>query len=103
MIPAGGFGLPKSPWNLVGAIGVAHRVLDILVTQIVLNCSGVVRVVREFEAARVAQQAAFDRGKIDAYLGFPPDTQELRAKRIGHVVVNSALDGPWSPGYSTRS
>ena len=35
-------------------------------------------------------------GKIDAFLGFPPDPQELRAKRIGHVVVNSAVDRPWS-------
>jgi NitT/TauT family transport system substrate-binding protein len=35
-------------------------------------------------------------GQIDAYLGFPPDPQELRAKKIGHVVVNSALDRPWS-------
>jgi NitT/TauT family transport system substrate-binding protein len=35
-------------------------------------------------------------GKIDAYLGFPPDPQELRAKQIGHVVVNSTLDRPWS-------
>jgi NitT/TauT family transport system substrate-binding protein len=35
-------------------------------------------------------------GKIDAYLGFPPDPQEMRAKKIGHVVVNSAVDRPWS-------
>jgi NitT/TauT family transport system substrate-binding protein len=35
-------------------------------------------------------------GKIDAYLGFPPDPQELRAKGIGRVVVNSAVDRPWS-------
>jgi NitT/TauT family transport system substrate-binding protein len=35
-------------------------------------------------------------GKIDAFLGFPPDPQELRAKKIGHVVVNSAIDRPWS-------
>jgi NitT/TauT family transport system substrate-binding protein len=35
-------------------------------------------------------------GKIDAFLGFPPQPQELRAKQIGHVVVNSALDRPWS-------
>lgn len=26
-------------------------------------------------------------GKVDAHLGFPPDPQELRAKKIGHVVV----------------
>ena len=35
-------------------------------------------------------------GKVDAYLGFPPDPQELRAKGIGRVVVNSAVDRPWS-------
>jgi NitT/TauT family transport system substrate-binding protein len=35
-------------------------------------------------------------GTIDAYLGFPPDPQELRARRIGHVVVNSTIDRPWS-------
>jgi NitT/TauT family transport system substrate-binding protein len=35
-------------------------------------------------------------GKVDAYLGFPPDPQELRAKKVGHVVVNSAIDRPWS-------
>ena len=34
--------------------------------------------------------------KIDAFMGFPPDPQELRAKKIGHVVVNSAVDRPWS-------
>ena len=37
-------------------------------------------------------------GKIDAFLGFPPEPQELRAKQIEHVhvVVNSTLDRPWS-------
>jgi NitT/TauT family transport system substrate-binding protein len=35
-------------------------------------------------------------GKIDAYLGFPPEPQEMRDKQIGHVVVNSAVDRPWS-------
>jgi len=35
-------------------------------------------------------------GKIDAFLGFPPDPQELRARKIGHSIVNSAIDRPWS-------
>jgi NitT/TauT family transport system substrate-binding protein len=35
-------------------------------------------------------------GKVDALLGFPPIPQELRAKQVGHVVVNSAVDRPWS-------
>jgi NitT/TauT family transport system substrate-binding protein len=34
--------------------------------------------------------------KIDAYLGFSPEPQEMRAKQIGHVVVNSTVDRPWS-------
>ena len=35
-------------------------------------------------------------GKIDAFLGFPPDPQELRARNIGRVILNSAVDRPWS-------
>jgi NitT/TauT family transport system substrate-binding protein len=34
--------------------------------------------------------------KIDAFLGFPPEPQELRAKKIGHALVNSVVDRPWS-------
>jgi NitT/TauT family transport system substrate-binding protein len=34
--------------------------------------------------------------KIDALMGFPPLAQELRAKKIGNVVVNSGVDRPWS-------
>jgi NitT/TauT family transport system substrate-binding protein len=35
-------------------------------------------------------------GKIDALMGFPPDPQELRDKKIGRVIVNSGIDRPWS-------
>ena len=38
----------------------------------------------------------FAEGRIDAFLGFPPEPQELRARKIGHVVVNGAVDRPWS-------
>ncbi len=37
-------------------------------------------------------------GKVDALIGFPPVPQELRAKGIGRVIVNSTVDRPWS-GY----
>jgi NitT/TauT family transport system substrate-binding protein len=37
--------------------------------------------------------------KIDAFLGTPPEPQELRARKIGHVIVNSSLDRPWSQYY----
>jgi NitT/TauT family transport system substrate-binding protein len=39
---------------------------------------------------------AFAEGKVDAYMGFPPDPQELRARKVGRVIVNSAIDRPWS-------
>ena len=35
-------------------------------------------------------------GKIDSMIGFPPVPQEVRARKIGHVLVNSAVDRPWS-------
>jgi NitT/TauT family transport system substrate-binding protein len=38
----------------------------------------------------------FAERKIDAFLGFPPEPQELRARNIGQVIVNSSVDRPWS-------
>jgi len=38
----------------------------------------------------------FVEGKVDAFLGFPPYPQELRAKKIGRVIVNTTQDRPWS-------
>jgi NitT/TauT family transport system substrate-binding protein len=33
---------------------------------------------------------------VDGFLGFPPEPQELRARGIGRVLINSTLDQPWS-------
>jgi NitT/TauT family transport system substrate-binding protein len=44
----------------------------------------------------VASMQLFADGKVDAWLGFPPEPQQLRARKIGHVIVNSAVDRPWS-------
>jgi len=38
----------------------------------------------------------FVEGKADAFLAFPPQPQQLRAKKIGHVIINTAQDRPWS-------
>jgi NitT/TauT family transport system substrate-binding protein len=35
-------------------------------------------------------------GKVDAFIASPPTTYELRAQRIGHVLVNMTTDRPWS-------
>jgi NitT/TauT family transport system substrate-binding protein len=38
----------------------------------------------------------FAQGTVDAFMGFPPDPQELRAKKIGSVLVDTKVDRPWS-------
>jgi NitT/TauT family transport system substrate-binding protein len=45
---------------------------------------------------RAEAKRLFAEGQLAAYLGFPPDPQELRARRSGQVVVNSTIDRPWS-------
>jgi NitT/TauT family transport system substrate-binding protein len=44
----------------------------------------------------IAPKELFVEGKIDAFLGFPPEPQELRARNIGRVIVSSSIDRPWS-------
>ena len=44
----------------------------------------------------VKPKELFVEGEIDAFLGFPPEPQEMRARNVGHVIVNSAQDSPWS-------
>jgi NitT/TauT family transport system substrate-binding protein len=43
-----------------------------------------------------ATMSLFIEGKADAFLGFPPQPQVLRARKIGQVIVNTAQDRPWS-------
>jgi NitT/TauT family transport system substrate-binding protein len=38
----------------------------------------------------------FADGKVDAFLGVPPQVQEAHTRRLGRVLVNSLLDDPWS-------
>jgi NitT/TauT family transport system substrate-binding protein len=49
--------------------------------------------------ADVPAMELFAAGEIDAFLAFPPGPQELRARGLGHTVLSSALDRPWSQYY----
>jgi NitT/TauT family transport system substrate-binding protein len=42
------------------------------------------------------QKELFAAGEIDALLTAPPWAQELHARKLGHVILNSGLDRPWS-------
>jgi NitT/TauT family transport system substrate-binding protein len=44
-------------------------------------------------------KALFIGRQIDAFLSSPPETLELRARGIGHSLVNTATDRPWSRYY----
>jgi NitT/TauT family transport system substrate-binding protein len=45
---------------------------------------------------KVKPTELYEKGQIDAFVGFAPEPQDLRARHIGNVVVNSAVDQPWS-------
>jgi NitT/TauT family transport system substrate-binding protein len=38
----------------------------------------------------------FAEKKVDAFLAFPPEPQELRARGVGRVILNTTTDRPWS-------
>jgi NitT/TauT family transport system substrate-binding protein len=38
----------------------------------------------------------FVERKVDAFLGFPPEPQELRARKIGRMILSTTTDKPWS-------
>jgi NitT/TauT family transport system substrate-binding protein len=38
----------------------------------------------------------FVQKEVDAFLGFPPEPQELRARKVGRVILNMTTDQPWS-------
>jgi NitT/TauT family transport system substrate-binding protein len=38
----------------------------------------------------------FADGRVDAFLGFPPEPQELRARKVDRVILRTATDKPWS-------
>ena len=41
----------------------------------------------------------FLAGRAVAFLAFPPEPQDLRAMKIGKVILNTTLDRPWSQYY----
>ncbi|MBI4525360.1 MAG: ABC transporter substrate-binding protein [Deltaproteobacteria bacterium] len=73
--------------------GGRHAFLAVMAAHVGLDPRKDINIVahRAAEAARLLAER-----KIDGFLAAPPDAQELRAKKIGHVVVNSMMEKPWS-------
>jgi NitT/TauT family transport system substrate-binding protein len=47
-------------------------------------------------ASASAALQTFVDGKADAFFAFAPQGEELRAKQVGHVILNTTDDRPWS-------
>jgi len=73
--------------------GGDHVLLSSMLAYVVLNPQ---RDVNWLADKREDAIRYFIEGKADAFMGFAPQPQELRAKRVGHVIVNTTLDRPWS-------
>ena len=70
-----------------------HVLLTLLAAQVGLDPSKDIHWVTDPSVKPIER---FVDGKIDAFLGFPPEPQELRARQIGNVILNTAVDRPWS-------
>ena len=40
--------------------------------------------------------ALFKEGKVDAFIGIPPEPQDIRASRVARVLLDTGVDRPWS-------
>ena len=70
-----------------------HILLTLIAAEVGLDPEKDIRWVTD---PKVKPMDRFIDGKIDAFLGFPPEPQQLRAAHVGHVLVNTAIDRPWS-------
>jgi len=78
----------------VGAIGAAdHGFAATILSHVGLDPRRDVNWVVQPQAEAIPQLAA---GKIDARIVTPPRSYDLRAKKIGRVIVNMTTDRPWS-------
>jgi len=82
--------------KLVGVTGLGssdHMFVSVMAANIGLDP---VNDIRWIASQSPTPADLFADGKIDACLGLPPVAQDLRARQVGQVVVNSAADRPWS-------
>ena len=77
-----------------------HLYLSIMAAQVGLDPAREIEwVANPIEAVATAETGSLHRfveGEVDAFLGFPPEPQELRDRNIGRVILNTAIDTPWS-------
>ena len=77
----------------VGTAGLVTQLVTIMTSYLGLDPAKDIRWITD---PSVTPKELFAAGRVDAFLAVPPEAQELRARKIGHVLVSSSVDRPWS-------
>jgi NitT/TauT family transport system substrate-binding protein len=77
--------------SMLGSSG--HLLLVIMAAQVGLDPHRDIEWVTSREGNFMA---LFAQGQVDAFLAFPPEPQELRARNIGRMILSLGTDQPWS-------
>ena len=86
-------GITELKGKSVGVKTAQPDLLTLMAAQVGLNAAKDIHWVTD---RKVKPLELFAEGKIDAFLGFAPEPQELRARHAGHVIATTTLDRPWS-------
>jgi NitT/TauT family transport system substrate-binding protein len=89
-------GLKGKKIGIISPTGPDGMFLAITLANVGIDLRKDVQVVN-YVATEAAEALA--SGRVDALAAFPPFSQDLRARRIGTVVVDSMVDRPWSNYY----
>ncbi len=76
--------------------GVPHLMLIAIVASVGLDPD---RDIEWVTAPDFNPVGMFTEGKIDAFLAGPPVPQEMRTLKLGHVILSTGIDKPWSQYY----
>jgi NitT/TauT family transport system substrate-binding protein len=71
--------------------GSTHKLITIITSYIGFHPDEDFRWVPGADSAEM-----FIRGEVDAFLAAPPQPQMMRERGIGHVLINTTVDLPWS-------
>jgi NitT/TauT family transport system substrate-binding protein len=70
-----------------------HLLLTVIAAQVGLDPKTDI----EWTASTTASpMELFAEGQVDAFLAWPPEGQELRARKIGRMILSLGTDQPWS-------
>ncbi len=70
-----------------------HVLLSIMAAQIGLDPANDIRWIT---GSKIDPMQLFVDGQVDAFVGSPPWSLDLRERRIGDIILRTAVDRPWS-------